>query len=147
EALDTPHHSRPRQWRTVRWHQPAGAIGGAASAAGRGESNPSAVALTEKEARMLRKMIRRGVVALGTVLVLVAAAACGAGDETARGADGGGKIRVGVTVYDMSSFITQGQEGMRAYAKANDIELLWNSAGGDVATQANQVDVIGLGVG
>jgi ribose transport system substrate-binding protein len=89
---------------------------------------------------MLRTMIRRGIVALGTVLVLVAAAACGAGDETARGGDGSGKIRVGVTVYDMSSFITQGQEGMRAYAKANDIELLWNSAGGDVATQANQVE-------
>ena len=30
---------------------------------------------------------------------------------------------------------------MEAYAKANDIELLWNSAGnGDVATQASQVD-------
>ena len=40
----------------------------------------------------------------------------------------------------MSSFITQGQEGMQAFAKDNNIELLWNSANGDVATQANQVD-------
>ena len=48
--------------------------------------------------------------------------------------------RVGVTVYDMSSFITQGQEGMQSFADANGIELLWNSAGGDVATQATQVE-------
>jgi len=40
----------------------------------------------------------------------------------------------------MSSFITQGQEGMKAYAAANNIELLWNSANNDVATQASQVD-------
>ncbi|MBK9739814.1 MAG: substrate-binding domain-containing protein [Actinobacteria bacterium] len=49
-------------------------------------------------------------------------------------------IKVGVTVYDMSSFITQGQEGMQAFADANNIELVWNSAGGDVSTQANQVE-------
>lgn len=48
--------------------------------------------------------------------------------------------RVGVTVYDMSSFITQGQEGMQSFADANGIELLWNSAGGDVAAQATQVE-------
>jgi ribose transport system substrate-binding protein len=90
---------------------------------------------------MIAGKLRRGAVALGAVLVL-GTAACGAGDESANsgGATGDGPIRVGVTVYDMSSFITQGQEGMEAYAKANDIELLWNSAGNDVATQANQVD-------
>jgi ribose transport system substrate-binding protein len=90
---------------------------------------------------MIAGKLRRGAVALGAVLVL-GTAACGAGDESANsgGAAGDGPIRVGVTVYDMSSFITQGQEGMEAYAKANDIELLWNSAGNDVATQANQVD-------
>lgn len=64
-------------------------------------------------------------------------AACGAGDPNA-GSEG--QTTVGVTVYDMSSFITQGKEGMEAYAKANDIKLLWNSAGGDVSTQADQVD-------
>jgi ribose transport system substrate-binding protein len=62
--------------------------------------------------------------------------ACGAGDTDAKS----GKTRIGVTVYDMSSFITAGKEGMDAYAKANNIELLWNSANGDVSTQANQVD-------
>src|SRR5690606_38595162 len=68
---------------------------------------------------------------------------CGAGDPNAGGdgADGGtDNITVGVTVYDMSSFITQGKEGMEAYAAANNITLQWNSAGGDVSTQANQVD-------
>lgn len=62
---------------------------------------------------------------------------CGAGDPEAGSAD---TIVVGVTVYDMSSFITQGKEGMEAYAEANDIQLQWNSASGDVSTQANQVD-------
>lgn len=61
---------------------------------------------------------------------------CGAGDTSAQE----DKTVIGVSVYDMSSFITQGQEGMEAYAAANDIELLWNSAGLDVSTQADQID-------
>ncbi|MBO3682076.1 substrate-binding domain-containing protein [Streptomyces sp. NEAU-YJ-81] len=67
-------------------------------------------------------------------MALVTTAACGAGDTSA------GKLRVGVTVYDMSSFITQGKEGMESYAKAHNIELVWNSAGGDVSTQATQME-------
>ncbi|WP_290371125.1 substrate-binding domain-containing protein [Ruania halotolerans] len=63
-------------------------------------------------------------------------AGCGAGDPDA----GDDTLQIGVSVYDMSSFITQGQEGMEAYAEANDIELLWNSAGLDVSTQADQLD-------
>jgi ribose transport system substrate-binding protein len=62
--------------------------------------------------------------------------ACGAGDTTANK----NTTRIGVTVYDMSSFITAGKEGMDTYAKANNIELLWNSANNDVSTQASQVD-------
>lgn len=62
--------------------------------------------------------------------------ACGAGDTTSN-AD---TKRIGVTVYDMSSFITAGKEGMEAYAKDNNIELVWNSANLDVSTQASQVD-------
>ena len=62
--------------------------------------------------------------------------ACGAGDTTANK----DTKRIGVSVYDMSSFITAGKEGMEAYAKANNIELVWNSANLDVSTQANQVD-------
>lgn len=93
---------------------------------------------------MMRSSLRRGALALGSVLLLFGAAACGAGDESANadadGDSGSSGIRVGVTVYDMSSFITQGQEGMKSYAEANDIELLWNSAGNDVATQASQVE-------
>ncbi len=88
---------------------------------------------------MFRGTMRRGAIALGGVIVL-STAACGAGDESANSAEGEGALRIGVTVYDMSSFITQGQEGMEAYAEANNIELLWNSAGNDVATQASQVD-------
>ena len=84
--------------------------------------------------RKLSTTIAAAAIAAGTVVALTG---CGAGDPNAGGAD---TITVGVTVYDMSSFITQGKEGMEAYAAANDIELQWNSAGGDVSTQANQVD-------
>ena len=58
----------------------------------------------------------------------------------ARRPSSNGRLRIGVSVYDMSSFITAGKEGMDAYAKANNIDLLWNSANLDVTTQANQVD-------
>lgn len=75
-----------------------------------------------------------GALVLGSSLVF-ALAGCGAADTTSDK-----NITIGVTVYDMSSFITQGKEGMEAYAAANDITLQWNSAGGDVATQANQMD-------
>ncbi|MFB9378076.1 substrate-binding domain-containing protein [Kineococcus gynurae] len=74
----------------------------------------------------------------------MALAACGAGDPSANNGSGGeggsAKTRIGVSVYDMSSFITAGKEGMDAYAEANDIEILWNSANLDVNTQASQVD-------
>ncbi|MBO0676016.1 sugar ABC transporter xylitol/L-sorbitol-binding protein XypA [Mycolicibacterium sp. S2-37] len=62
--------------------------------------------------------------------------ACGAGDTEANS----DTTRIGVTVYDMSSFITAGKEGMETFAKAKNIELVWNSANNDVATQASQVD-------
>jgi ribose transport system substrate-binding protein len=78
-------------------------------------------------------------VAAGSALMLTAA--CGAGDPTKSSSGGGSdRIRVGVSVYDMSSFITAGKAGVEAYAKANDIDILWNSANLDVSTQANQVD-------
>ncbi|AZM58483.1 MULTISPECIES: substrate-binding domain-containing protein [unclassified Streptomyces] len=82
---------------------------------------------------MTRRTLRLAISA-ATAVALTTLAACGAGDPSAD------KLRVGVAVYDMSSFITQGQEGMEAYAKAHDIQLLWNSAGGDVSLQANQVE-------
>lgn len=75
---------------------------------------------------------------LATVVVIALGVAGSITSTTAASA--AGKIKIGVTVYDMSSFITQGKEGMEAFAKVNNIQLLWNSAGGDVATQASQVD-------
>jgi ribose transport system substrate-binding protein len=78
---------------------------------------------------------RIGAVA-ATGMLAVGLTACGAGDTEAKS----GTTRIGVSVYDMSSFITAGKEGMDAYAKANNIELLWNSASLDVSTQASQVD-------
>ncbi|MCW2689718.1 MAG: LacI family transcriptional regulator [Mycobacterium sp.] len=46
--------------------------------------------------------------------------ACGAGDTGANS----NKTRIGVTVYDMSSFITAGKDGMDTYAKAKNIPLV-----------------------
>ena len=87
-----------------------------------------------------RKLLAAGATAAVTTLAL---AGCGAGDPAA-GSDG---ITVGVSVYNMSSFITQGKEGMEAYAAANDITLRWNSADNDVSTQAGQIDqFVGQGV-
>lgn len=87
---------------------------------------------------------RKTLVGLTLTAVAVPLTACGAGDPTAGGGggDAGGAqpLRIGVSVYNMSSFITAGKEGMEAYAEANDIELLWNSANLDVNTQASQLD-------
>ena len=92
-------------------------------------------------------MFNRSLRALTVTLAgaaLLSTAACGAGDSSkvAGGAatSDGGKLRIGVSVYDMSSFITAGKSGIDAYAKANNIDVLWNSANLDVNTQANQID-------
>lgn len=69
-------------------------------------------------------------------------AGCGAGDPQAQGTDASGKerITIGVSVYDMSSFVTEGKEGIERYAQENNIEILWNAANLDINTQASQVD-------
>jgi ribose transport system substrate-binding protein len=83
----------------------------------------------------MKLTMRLGAIASAGLLGL-GLTACGAGD-TGSNKD---TTRIGVTVYDMSSFITAGKEGMETYAKANNIELVWNSASNDVSTQASQVD-------
>ena len=83
----------------------------------------------------MRLTTKLGAVASAGLLAL-GMTACGAGDTDANS----GTTKIGVTVYDMSSFITAGKEGMDTYAKANNIELVWNSANNDVSTQASQVD-------
>jgi ribose transport system substrate-binding protein len=98
----------------------------------------------------LRK--RAGLLAVGAVMTLGLAACAGGTTEepTTDTAEGGeattesvcGDLSIGVSVYNMSSYITQGQEGMQAFADSNNIELLWNSADDDVATQASQVDTL-----
>ncbi len=47
---------------------------------------------------------------------------------------------VGVTVYNMSSFITLGKLGIDNYAKARNITVDWNSANDDVNTQVSQFE-------
>lgn len=87
------------------------------------------------------KFTRRLRYAVPAVLAVGALAltGCGAGDTSSKGPDGEEALTIGVSVYDMSSFITQGQEGMEAYADANGIDLVWNSADLDVSKQATQL--------
>src|SRR5450759_5285053 len=87
---------------------------------------------------MSHRRVWVGMVAVGLVLAM-GLMGCSAGGTSTAGTPAAKKIRVGVTVYNMSSFITQGKEGMESYAAANNVELLWNSANNDVATQATQV--------
>jgi ribose transport system substrate-binding protein len=95
------------------------------------------------ETHMFNRSLRALTITLAGATIL-STAACGAGDPTkaAAGAESsaGSKIRIGVSVYDMSSFITAGKAGIDAYAKANNVDVLWNSANLDVNTQANQID-------
>jgi ribose transport system substrate-binding protein len=87
-----------------------------------------------------RKRTTRALTAIAAfAAVALVAAGCGAGDTSAQSGDGG-KPRIGVSVYGMTSFITQGKEGMDAYAKARNIDLTWLSANDDVNTQASQVE-------
>lgn len=89
----------------------------------------------------MRILLSRLPAAAAVAGMLLATAACGAGDSSKDGGKGAeDQIRIGVSVYDMSSFVTAGKEGIDAYAKANNIDVLWNSANLDVATQANQID-------
>lgn len=75
---------------------------------------------------------------------LLAGALVLTGCSDGGGSDGGGsddeKVTIGVTVYGQDNFATQGREGIEAYAEQRNIDLLWNAADGDVATQANQID-------
>ena len=47
---------------------------------------------------------------------------------------------IGVTVYNMSSFITLGQQGVNTEAKSLGAKVLWRSANNDVNTQASQIE-------
>ncbi|MCX0271856.1 substrate-binding domain-containing protein [Nocardia zapadnayensis] len=80
--------------------------------------------------RTLRTLAVLAAGAVGATML----AACGAGDTSSD------KITIGVSVYDMSSFVTQGKEGIDAYAEARDVRVLWNSANLDVNVQASQID-------
>lgn len=72
---------------------------------------------------------------------LVALSGCSATNGSAtEGAPNDAEVTIGVTVYGQDNFATQGREGIEAYAQQRDINLLWNSANSDVATQANQID-------
>lgn len=69
----------------------------------------------------------------------LSAAGCTSGTQ-GSGDPGDAKVRIGVSMYAEDNFSAQGKEGMEAYAKARNIDLVWNSADFDVTKQANQID-------
>lgn len=79
---------------------------------------------------------------LGAILVtaILVTAGCGAGDSSKSTKNGEKHVTIGVTVYDLSSFISEGKVGMEAYAKTNNITLDFLSANNDVSTQASQME-------
>jgi len=82
----------------------------------------------------MTKITRRfAMVAIGATMV--ALTGCAASSEAAANT-----TRIGISVYANSSFITQGHEGVDAYAAENNIEVLWLAAEFDVNTQATQVE-------
>jgi ribose transport system substrate-binding protein len=94
-----------------------------------------------KKTKKNRTILLGGIAAAG--ILTLGLSGCGAGDPTANVStnDSGQKhLTIGVSVYDMSSFVTEGKEGIDTYAAENNIDILWNSAGLDVNTQASQID-------
>ena len=92
--------------------------------------------------KISHKSARIAGVGIAALALMGGLTACGAGDPSAQtqSTSGAKHITVGITVYDMSSFITEGKEGIDKYAAQNNIDVLWNSANNDVSTQASQVD-------
>lgn len=84
-----------------------------------------------------RKFTRR--FGLGTIVAATAFSMVACGTE-AEGDGDDEQLTIGVTVYAMESFITEGQEGIDRYAAEHDIEILWNVANNDVSAQADHVD-------
>jgi ribose transport system substrate-binding protein len=89
----------------------------------------------------MRRPIRRTAsvrtAAVALVLTLVGTAGCSR-MSTTHTADKKNPT-IGVTVYNMSSFITLGQQGVNTEAKALGAKVLWRSANNDVNTQASQI--------
>lgn len=87
---------------------------------------------------MTPRIVRRApLLGIAAVFTATSLAACSSGGGSGDDDD---QITIGVTVYAMESFITEGQEGIDRYAEENNIEILWNVADNDVSTQADHVD-------
>lgn len=72
----------------------------------------------------------------------VALSGC-SGDAGGGGSTGGGddgKLTIGLTVNDTTSFVNEGKDALQAYADANDINLIINDPKGDVSTQVSQIE-------
>jgi ribose transport system substrate-binding protein len=79
--------------------------------------------------------------AVGASLALTLTACAGsAGGDASGGSGGDGKLTIGLTVNDTTSFVNEGKEALQAYADAHDIDLIINDPKGDVTTQASQIE-------
>lgn len=85
------------------------------------------------------RSVRRGR-ALAVLVLLLSLVVSGCGRFTTEPAGSDPEHpRIGVSAYNMTSFITLGQEGMEREAEALGAELLWRSANNDVNNQVAQL--------
>jgi len=87
----------------------------------------------------LANKLRFGAAILATTTLMSGALAGVSAQSDSNGDECTDRYTVGVTVYNMSSFITLGKMGIDAYAAANCIDIEWNSANDDVNTQISQM--------
>lgn len=80
---------------------------------------------------MIHSLARPGIAALATLALASLATPPVAAQKP---------ITVGVTVYDMSSWCSWGQQGVNRIASTNNVNVLWSSANNDVPTQISQID-------
>lgn len=76
--------------------------------------------------------------ALQTVTAMVTAGIILSGCSAPQSHDN--STTIGVSVPENSTVISRGQQGILAYADANDVTVQWADAGGDPSTQAQDLD-------
>lgn len=90
---------------------------------------------------MTRKT-RFAAIALVTTAALALTGCTNGGDG--GGGDGGGsddgKITIGLTVNDTTSFVNEGKDALQAYADSRGVELIINDPKGDPSVQASQIE-------
>lgn len=85
------------------------------------------------------KKIWKGAVALTAASMLILTGCSTPNGGSSSGEDDG-RLRIGLSINDTTSFFHEGKQALQAYADENNVELIINDPKGDVSTQATQID-------